>query len=127
MKRPALKLAEAYVSITQSLNGKALEAAAAGYLKWLREHGEWHRLPEIIRAIDAVWKKKYGAATITVDTPHPLSREMRAALEEAAHGADLVERVRPELIGGARIRIDDRILDGSIAGHLSRLSKILLR
>jgi len=127
MKRSAIKLAEAFVSVVESLDGKLLDAAAGWYLEWLREHGESHRLPEIIRAIDDVWKKRFGAAHIVIETAHPLSWDARAALEKQARGADVSEAVRPNLIGGARLRVDDLVLDGSIAGQLARLSQTLLQ
>lgn len=95
------------------------------FLSYLREQQLLHRAKGVMRALEIVWKETYGAATITIDTAHALTEEMRTQLNTVARGADIRERVQPELIGGARIRIDDRILDGSIAGKLNSLKTTL--
>lgn len=72
-------------------------------------------------AIHDAWKEKYGVSTVKIVTAHELSSEARKVLQEIASGADLIEKVDERLIGGAVIRIDDKRIDGSIAGSLRRL------
>jgi F0F1-type ATP synthase delta subunit len=76
-------------------------------------------------AIHGAWKDKYGASMITVVTAHDLLSSSRKALEKLAPGADLIEKVDPRLIAGAIVRIDDKKIDGSVAGNLRRLKQAL--
>lgn len=121
----AKQYAAALLSLTEGKSGKALEKAIKEFLQYLQAHGAMGKVQEILRSIDGAWKKRYGAANILVETAHPLSKKMREEIQALAPGATLTERVSPELIGGARIRIDDRLIDGSVAGSLTRLKQAL--
>ena len=46
-------------------------------------------------------------------------------LQKIAPGADFIERIDPRIIAGAIVRIDDKKIDGSIAGSLRRLKQSL--
>jgi F-type H+-transporting ATPase subunit delta len=113
------------VDATDGMTGKQVEAAAKDFIRLLAERQELYRVREVLRAIDAVWREKYGAANVNVTTAYPISKDLRAAIEKAAGGASVTETVEPALIGGARIRIDDRLIDGTVAGHLDRLRNVL--
>ncbi|MBU4315255.1 F0F1 ATP synthase subunit delta [Patescibacteria group bacterium] len=80
---------------------------------------------EIEQAIHQVWKEVYGASKITVVSAHPITQETNEAIEKIAYGADITRRVDERLIGGSIIRIDDKRVDGSIAGQLQKLKTIL--
>ena len=121
----AKQLARAFVSGAGDLSGAALTGAADTFVKFLSDRRELHRMREVIRAVEGAWREKYGAATVVVETAKPLSTKSRKALEEKTSGATIIEHVRPDLIGGARIRIDDRILDGSVSGQLDALKRSL--
>lgn len=97
------------------------EKAAESLIRFLADRHELKRFDDVVRAIDVVWKEKYGAATVTIETAHPLTATLKKQLEKVAAGADIKESVNKELIGGARVRIDDRVIDGSIAGMLNQL------
>jgi|SRR3989338_6981073 len=126
MRLSSTQLAEMVVELLESKDGKSVEDGSRAFLEWLDERHEMHRLPDIFRAIDEVWKKRFGAANIWVASAHTLTREARKAVENAASGATVRDTVEPNLIGGARIRIDDRIIDGSLRGALTQLQETLL-
>lgn len=120
-------MAEVAVDLLEPKEGKTLEDGARTVLEWLNELHELHRLPDLLRALDEVWKARFGAANVWVATAHPLSRDAHKALESAAKGATLIDTVEPDLIGGARVRIDDRVVDGSLRGALTQLQNALLQ
>ena len=123
MKRNEKQLAEVLVDQLADVSGKELEQAAADLVKLCAERNQLERVKGVMRAIDAVWAKKFGAATIHVTTAYPLEKSMRAKLEKIAQGAEIRENVDVDLIGGATLRIDEKIIDGSIKGHLDQLAQ----
>ncbi len=125
MKITNKQLAEQFISVVESGNQKELEAASDVLIAWLASRGELKRFREIIRGIDQVWKDKHGMATITIETAYPIPTSVRSNLEKQAVGAEIRERVDVSLIGGARIRIDEHLIDGSIDGALKQLTHAL--
>jgi len=67
-----------------------------------------------------------GLAKAVVRTAKPMTEEERgrikARLEEALHRkVQLDERVNEELLGGVRIELDGRVLDGTLQARLGKL------
>lgn len=91
------------------------------FVKLLAERQELHRISNIILAFEQIWKKHYGIANVTIETAYPLSVEIKKRLEKIAPGAEIKEIVNKELIGGAKIRVDDKIIDGSVSCQLEQL------
>lgn len=125
MKLTSKQLAQALVEASQGKSGDQLEETAKEFVAFLASRQELFRAREIIRQLDGVWKEKYGAANVSIETAYPLDENQRQKLIQILRGADLVEQVNPELIGGAKLRIDDRLLDGSVMGKLMALKKTL--
>jgi F-type H+-transporting ATPase subunit delta len=85
---------------------------------------------EIIRLAE---KQSYQAAElteITVESVVPLTAEQNEAIEKII-GRQLQAKVflrhylKPELIGGLRLTIGDRVIDSSIAGKIIRLREVI--
>jgi F0F1-type ATP synthase delta subunit len=125
MKRNEKQLAYAFVQALDGASKAQVEAASIELVDQLRERHELHRLGGVMDAIEVVWRERYGAATVTIETAYEISGALRRKLELLAPGAELRERLRPQIIGGARLRIDDTIIDGSIEGHLQQLNQAL--
>lgn len=126
MRIASKALAETVVKFTTETSGKKLEQAVEVFIDFLKSHRLIRQLPEIIRLIDCAWKKRFGVSAIAIETAHPLSEHLRAQLIQLSRGAAIVESVNPELIGGSRIRLDDRLLDGTILGRMEQLRKHLM-
>jgi len=83
------------------------------------------------RCLELRMQEMRGAHEITVETAMPLWHEMRTAIRAVVTGwlgrtPILVEEVRPEMIGGIVIRVDDVRVDGSVVSRLARLRDRLL-
>jgi F-type H+-transporting ATPase subunit delta len=66
-----------------------------------------------------------------VKTAFPLSPELTAKLENAlvrftGSAVDLTMQTSPELLGGLSIQIGDKLLDGSIAHKLQKMTESLV-
>lgn len=96
------------------------------FVSLLAQHHDLGMIRSVAESIEQVWKERYGAATVTIETAHPLTSALRKKLELLSSGAELKEKIDESLIGGARVRIDDRIIDGSLSGHINQLHQTLL-
>lgn len=119
MKFSAKQFAIALIETAEQNNDPS--ATAKSLVALLAQRGELNKAREIINAVEQVWKEKYGAATVTIHSAYGLSDAFKNRLSELAPGAELREYIESSLIGGARVRVDDRVVDGTVAGHLEQL------
>lgn len=120
MRYTPKQLAELLIDLCETKQQSVSDITDA-FISLMAEHQYMEQLRDVVEAIESVWKERYGAATITIESAHPLTTALKKKLSALAKGAELKEVVDGSLIGGARVRIDDRIIDGSIAGYLSQL------
>lgn len=113
----ATVLVDQCVDVTRAELVKIIDA----FVGELAARGMMHKWRDVEREIHGAWKRKFGAANVTIVSAHPLTVAMRKAIEANAPGADITERIDERLMGGAVIRIDDRRIDASVAGTLQRL------
>ncbi len=122
MAKLDLKLvARELVKLLADATPAQIKSAMEGVVQLLTEQNALTRWRELEVALHQAWQQAYGASKITIVSAHELSQAAKQALEEQAHGADLVEIVDSRLIGGAIIRLDNQRLDGSVTGALMRL------
>ncbi len=115
------KLADLLVKQCEDVTRGELVKIMNAFVAELAARGWVHLWRDIERELHGAWKRKYGAANVTIVSAHPLAISLRKTIETSAPGADVVERVDERLMGGAVIRIDDRRIDASVAGSLQRL------
>lgn len=113
----ATVLVDQCVDVTRAELVKIIDA----FVGELAARGMMHKWRDVEREIHGAWKRKFGAASVTIVSAHPLTVAMRKAIEANAPGADITERIDERLMGGAVMRIDDRRIDASVAGTLQRL------
>jgi len=85
----------------------------------------------IMAEIKNVLNKKRGIVTVSADYAFPPLDEFESILCEVvkkhtrASGVELIGQVKPELIGGYRLRMGDKIIDASIRGQLRKMEASL--
>jgi len=87
-------------------------------------------VPEVVAQFDILERQARGAQTLTVTSARPLSQGDLDALVAKLAAAyktsfDVTQNVDPELIGGVRITMGDKRIDGTIAGRLDDLARML--
>ena len=108
-----------------------LQTAAGSFAKLLVRKRRANLAPQVIEAFRERLNSVRGVAEATVTTAVPLSDEARAAVEEAvrrytsAETVSLSETVDNTIIGGAVVKIGDRIIDGSVRTRLSTMRRSL--
>jgi F-type H+-transporting ATPase subunit delta len=119
----------------ESAVGRIVPATAAPevvqFVRLLARQGDLNQLDEILRTVRATVPALEETANALVTSAHELSSAEKEQLEQKLrrdHGADtrVAFEVDPELLGGLRIRIGDRIIDHTVASRLDALRQRLV-
>jgi len=84
----------------------------------------------IVQQFDVLEREARGAQELRVVTARPLAQNELDALVQRLSAAyrtkfDVTQSVDPSLIGGIRITMGDRLIDGTIAGRLDDIALLL--
>jgi F-type H+-transporting ATPase subunit delta len=102
------------------------EIAARFIALMIRKNAIRHIDPVIDEA-KKLLNRKRGVVAVFAEYAFPAGADVESRISEiikrktGAAGVELVGRVRPELIGGCRLRIGDEIIDASIRSQMRRL------
>jgi F-type H+-transporting ATPase subunit delta len=123
-------------ALKATILGKALGEIQAprdfvAFIQAVVRRGRQGLLDEIAEAYGALVDKKLNrvraAVTVARAPDATLERALAQALSDAL-GKEVVATfsVDPEILGGAVVRVDDRVYDGSVKRRLTRLRRALL-
>lgn len=130
LNTPNISLGQKKKVISDSFSGLS-EYVQNTLMMLIDRHRVEHILPMISAFIDLNYDRK-GIAQATVESVRPLTEEEVAVLSsEFAKKVDknkleIVNVVNTDLLGGLKIRIKNRIFDGSLKGKLNRLERNLI-
>ncbi len=119
----------------ESAIGRLLPANAvpevAQFVRLLARQGDLRLLDDVIRQVRALTPALDESGSVLVSSAHELSNAERDKLEtklRAAHGDEIRLRyeVDPDLLGGLRIRVGDRVMDHTVAARLDALRSRLV-
>jgi F-type H+-transporting ATPase subunit delta len=107
-----------------------LSRTVVNFLLVLSDHGRWSALHEVIAAFDAVLDNQLGFEKAQVTSAYELSDRQRETLTQqlariAGRKVRLSLSVDPALIGGVTARVGSTVYDGSVRGHLAKMSQDL--
>jgi F-type H+-transporting ATPase subunit delta len=127
-RSPVVDRAEKSAVIAQAFD-KLNEVALHAILLLIRKRRE-ALAPEIVAQFDVLERQARGAQTLNVTSARPLAKADLDALVTKLTAAfktpfDVTQNVDPELIGGVRITMGDKRIDGTIAGRLDDLARML--
>ncbi len=119
---------EEKLRVIRTVLGTAAERLIVNFVRLLLQRRQVDILESIATAYEMVMNERAGLVLARVQTAAPLSTAQRerlaAALERlAGRQVKLQVQVVPELIGGARVWLGDRLLDGSLTGRLQRMAR----
>jgi F-type H+-transporting ATPase subunit delta len=115
--------------LAAAFTGKAHDVATHTLLLLVRKRRE-SLLAEIVRQYDVLQLQARGEEPLTVTSAKQLSvDELRSLVGrlEKLYGKkfSVTQAVQPNLIGGVRIMMGDRRIDGSVEGRLEELTRTL--
>lgn len=97
----------------------------------LNRKGRLSAIENIAAAYDHLMQDSFGRVEVDVFTAGPLGDEARSEIQRMVQSALGKEPVLhaytdPKMIGGIKLRVGDRLIDGSVASKLRRLKDDLL-
>lgn len=109
-----------------------MTATTVKYLQYLSAAQALGSLPEIVKAVVALYLEMKRRARAVVTSPVALGKEYEAKLADALKGVtgrdvDLEYVVDPSLLGGVRIKVGSTMYDSSIRGQLGLLKDKLIK
>jgi F0F1-type ATP synthase delta subunit len=125
MKQSAKKMARVLFDEVQSGGADKIDDIVGSFIEYLAGN---HRLSDwrkIVGALDEIWREEFGAASVDVVAAHDLSKELIKKIIDKAGGASVNIKTDPEKIGGLSVRVDDRIVDCTLATKLQSLKQHL--
>lgn len=127
---PKLTDAQLFDLIT-GVCGKPASQAALNLLRVVIENGRVEALPEIATQFRELKLMSEGVADAYIESAFELSdaelSDLMGSLSKKFSGLTLhpVVTINRELIGGVRVRVGDKLLDGSIRARLSQMKSAL--
>lgn len=118
------------VDLVLQVAGDRLDSEGENLVRLLVENGRLVLSPEIARLYEQMRNEHEGTLDVQVISAYALDPELEKELAQIL-GEKLGSEVRisseqdPGLIGGVKIRAGDLVIDGSVAGQLSRLANEL--
>lgn len=101
------------------------------FLQVVNRKNRMHALPGILAAFEGLVEEHRGVQEVDAYVAVPLSEDDRRQVATAAGRAigrnvTIDEHVDPALIGGLKLRVGDRLIDGSVATQLKLIRRKLV-
>ncbi len=129
LSSPALPAAKRAKSLVRIFKGR-ISDHTAHFLLVLNDKGRLGHLPAIAAAFDALVQAHFGRVEVDVYTAEPIrAEELRTIKDRFQKAIGKEAIVHPytdgSMLGGVKIRIGDRLIDGSLATQLRRMREQL--
>jgi len=129
MKLLPKDLATALYLAVRDMDEKEAKAGIERFIGMMTARGQAGLLPTVLDALPDAAAAVDGIAKVTIETAREVDEKtVRAALKALGideTAAEVATAVRPELIGGIRIKHEDSVYDASVAKRLRTLKAAL--
>jgi F-type H+-transporting ATPase subunit delta len=122
---PAVPMTGREAALKRIFKGKISDLTLR-FLLTLNRKRRLDHLPAIVAALDAMAQERFGRVEVDVFTAEPIAaddlRAIRERLTQALSREAIVHPyTEPAMIGGIKLRVGDRLIDGSLATQLRRI------
>lgn len=130
LTRPDLEPERKLAAVTAALRGQ-FSGPVIALLAALLRHGRGEEVAAVADAFAEMADEAAGVVRAEARTVVALSGEQRARLAAVlsrmtGRRVVLEERIDPGILAGVRVRVGDRLVDGSAAGRLQRMHEELM-
>jgi F-type H+-transporting ATPase subunit delta len=132
LRSPIIKADKKQHVVEALVSGKAHPLTSA-FIKLLVNKGREGNLPEIASAFIAQYKTMKNIKTAKLSSAVPMSDKVKELIRGNILAAmpgvqlELKEEIRPELIGGFVLQIDDKLVDASVRRDLNDVKAQFLK
>ncbi|PIZ96262.1 MAG: ATP synthase F1 subunit delta [Candidatus Magasanikbacteria bacterium CG_4_10_14_0_2_um_filter_33_14] len=126
MKISNKQFAEALYELTVGLSTSDLDIVLKNFVDLLAKKHKIKQTKNIIAEFETILKKKQGIVELEITSARELDKGIVEKIKQAfSKKAESVEKIDKNLIGGIKVKIEDKILDASVKTQLSNLKKSL--
>ena len=130
MKRPLKQYAIALYDAVKTPEAK-IPDVVSNFIKLLHQDGILSKAEKIFTLFRSYWNSAEREVDITITSAHPISSARQKHICNAVQEAISMEEYEvhavndPTLLGGAVVRYNDTVLDGSVRRQLSQIKTAL--
>ena len=126
---PAIGKEERLAALDQAFRGKIPDILLA-ILRMMVSRGQVSAFSRMVRDYEELAREYRGEAVAVVTSAVPLSEAQTVALREKlakklGQKITIQCRMDPSLIGGLRVEVDGRVIDGSIRNKLEEIKEVM--
>lgn len=127
---PSLKAEQLYALVSGVL-GSAVPAQLDNFLKLIIENGRLDALPQVTSQFRRLVNEENKEADVLIESAFPLNddqlKDLVVSLDKKFPGLKLLPQVvvDPSLIGGVRVSVGDKVLDGTVKARLAEMQSAL--
>jgi F-type H+-transporting ATPase subunit delta len=126
-KKSNFQFAKALYEVTKDLPKSDLPAVMEQFVLILQKNNKLKKADYIIEEFITYSKKQQGIKMVEIETARKLESNVLAKLKKTfGEKSEITETVNKELLGGARIKIDDMVYDASLKTQLKNLKEKLI-
>ncbi len=128
MKKTSNKqFAESLYEVTLGLSDADLDLVLQKFVELLARHRRLKQADRIIAEFENIVKRKNGVVGIEITSARKLDEKTLENIKNVfGEKVEAIQDVDEDLIGGIKIRMEDKILDGSIKTQLKNLQQSLI-
>ncbi|MEK7064876.1 MAG: ATP synthase F1 subunit delta [Patescibacteria group bacterium] len=121
------QLAQALYEVTDGVKGEKLHKAIAEFAALLVRARKISRADNIISEFEKYSKKQAGIIEIEIQSARKLDEKTLSGIKRVfGDNVEASESIDESLLGGVRVRTEDKILDGSLKTQLKNLRRDLV-
>ena len=110
--------------------GGSIHPYTVNFMKLLCDNGTISALPDCFQAFRARYNRDYGIIDVRAVSAVPLTPAQTARLKEKLEAkcqkrVELTVQTDASLLGGIRLELPDKQLDGSVQNHLNQIQQLL--
>lgn len=125
LRSPIIKPEEKRAAL-ETIFGEQVDSLTGNFIDLVIRKGRERQLDQIMTSFIDSYKKYSGIVDVKVFSAMDLDGDVVSELEQALEKrsgkkVELQFSVKPELIGGIAVQIDDTVIDGSVRHKLERL------